>query len=431
MNWDTIAKAAQVSADTGLSYQRGLELALAQEEKMRAAQSGMMELALKDAFYEDRQAQMGLDLLSKMPVLNQALIDQEARAALSPFGRIESVKPITELGLQTIPVPEAVVPGIDTGSVGPAAKKIKEGFQSGVNPYPNPPGVNARPTPTPTLPPKGQRKPQGDIVQPLEDQLDLEEVAPINAALEETAAPMSPFTALRSPEFRRQMFDAMARTGSIPGLAVQSEKTFDALKGIRDAGFMAAKSSASLNQNAQEINAKLEMQRLEAQMKNAEFQMQLAQKAGDQNAERLYKTQMEMFKGMLDVLSSQTRPAPRGSSKEDPNAADYRRQLNQFQQRASGLEAEVVKKFRVMSPQNVQRLVRTNPQTWGPIVQEGQRLYELGAKYPSIRANYAGFSNLIGPAGKVGGAQLKTESLADRARRAREAKEKAAGSPRG
>lgn len=421
--WDTIAKAAQVSADTGSSYQRGIDLALAQEEKMRAAQSGMMDLALKDATFEDRQALMGLELLSKMPVINQKMIDEETRAALSPFGRISSINPVMDLGLRDIQIPEAAVPGISTGDIGTGAKKVLEGYKTGVNPYPNAPG--AKPTPSPSLPPKGQRKPQGDIVQPLEDQ-SADPV--VEQALAETARPTSIYSALRDPEFKRQMFDAMVRTGSVPGTNIQTDRTFEALKGIRDAGFMAAKSSASLNQNAQEFQAKLEMERLKAQKDNFEFQLDQARKAGDSNAARTHEAQLKVIDSMMKLIDSQTARPKSGSSKEDPNAADYRRQLNQFQTDfRNSVENQIKSLGGFVRPEMRARIVRDVIKSDPSIRNFLAELRQKADMYPAIARNYSGlFAEAGMPLGGAAPQQSSGEGTS-RADRFKQAKEKKLG----
>ena len=67
------------------------------------------------------------------------------------------------------------------------------------------------------------------------------------------------------------------------------------------------------------------------------------------------------------------------------------------------LEAATIKRFGVLTPENAQRLVKTNPGTYGPILEEAKRLWTLGNKWPDVRGNYAGFGGLI-TAGQQGAA---------------------------
>lgn len=498
---------AQGGLDAG---NRGIDTAIAQDEKLRAAQSGMMELALKDATFEDRQALMGLELLSKMPVLNQSMIDEETRAALSPFGRISSINPVMDLGLRGVPIPEAAVPGISTGDIGSGAKKVLEGYKTGVNPYPDSPQKGQRKPQAIVTPdewnqdetfkallkkgnpkaydrvmsgnqlpwqvsvsnltetearvfsdiqsrlldkflgtrqqkvydpasrariinydssfpfmPNAGRSPQGDIVQPLEDQ-SADPV--VEQALAETVRPTSIYSALRDPEFKRQMFDAMARTGSVPGTNIQTDRTFEALKGIRDAGFMAAKSSASLNQNAQEFQAKLEMERLKAQKDNFEFQLDQARKAGDSNAARTHEAQLKVIDSMMKLIDSQTVRPKSGSSKEDPNAADYRRQLNQFQTDfRNSVENQIKSLGGFVRPEMRARIVRDVIKSDPSIRNFLAELRQKADVYPAIARNYSGLFSEAGM--PLGGAapQQSSGGGTSRADRFKQAKEKKLG----
>lgn len=411
---------ANAPAGYGAALQ-GEKDAMAMETARRQQQDQMMELALKDAFYERKQKAMNIELLSKIPALNQAMIDEETRAALSPYGRIQSINPVMDLRLQAPQIPEAYAPGYDVSGLGPAARKVVDGYKTGQSQFegsPSPKPMTAQEKSIEKLrnmPETPSRSPQseGSIVQPLEGPL-------IDRALNEVATPKSPFSAMKNPEFQQKMFDAMARTGyqdplldprfvgdamnsmaftgQVPGMAVQTEKTFDALKGVRDASYLAAKSSAGMNQQAQEVQAKIELQRLEMQKNNAEFNLKLAQQAGDQNAERIAKAQSEYFRGLIDLIQSQTqRPARGGSSKEDPNAADFRKQLNQLQSDVRNSVEEQIKSLGgFVTPERRARIQKDILKSDPTIAGLAEALRSKAGQYPQIAANYSGLFSQLG-----------------------------------
>lgn len=529
---------------------QGEKDAMAMDTMRRQQQEQMMELALKDAFYEDRQAQMGLELLTKMPVRNERRINQEIALAEDPLMRVQGpmgVGPYDSGGAQKyidMAMGQQPVRTMDVPTVGLGARMIDQGLKTGQRPQPPvPPEPTAQDSAIQRLRMMGpQRGPQGvvtpeewgknetfnsllgkvggeqarlvkngfmfpwhvqaqnltqeeqavfdnikrqmqqqyfgsqqdrtynpasrapgrspqsemNIVQPLEGDYrpgmgtdGVQQLEPTVVQADPDAEnamnfvsgkfKQSPFTALRNPEFRRMMFDSMARTGSVPGLALQSQTTLDALKGIGDARFLAAKQAATLNQQSQEVDAKLQASKAEAEMLNYQRAADLALKAGDANAERQLRQMVEMFRGIVDVYKT-TVPRPKsGGSKEDPNAVDFRKQLNQIQTNVrASVDAQIKALGGFVSPERRAKIMKDvvkNDPTIGGLAAE---LRAKAGQYPAIANNYSGlFSELGMPLGtgglsnRVGNSNVGPRSNKDRIREALEKKKSAGASPKG
>ena len=230
-------------------------------------------------------------------------------------------------------------------------------------------------------------------LQRLEDERDPR----VEDALNNMAASMdgSPYTALRDPRLRREMFDAMYRASR----GFQSNATLDALKSLDQTGFLAQKSAAQLNQQGAQTEAKLEINRLNQELSNMTRMAGYAARAQDAEAQRALQMEITAVRAMISTLQNQNpRPSSRGG-KEDPDVVDYRKQMNQFSQRLSSMEAEVIKKYGVLNSRSVQRLVKTNSREWGPVLSEAQRLYNLGKsspKYSGVLNNYKGLGSIVG-----------------------------------
>ena len=439
--WQTLALAAQDAQRGGEAYGQGMDLALKRNNEEMAAKEKMMELALKDAFYERRQKAMNLDLLSKIPALNQQMIDEETRSAMSPYGSIRGITGPSELNLrgQNLQIMPNQPPGMDFGSMIQGAGAAADGFKSRTNPY-APPPMTPQEQSIDRLRKMGDRAPQseGSIVQPLEGD------PRINNALNYVADGESKnFSPLKNEKLQQKMFDAMARTGyadplmdprfigdamnsmaftgQVPGMAVQTEKTFDALKGIRDAGFVAAKSSASMNQQAGEVQAKIQQRQLEIEVDYLTKREKLAAEAGDANASNELKAKIETLNGTLEILKSMTRPQPKrgGAAQEDPNKKDYRNRLKEFEQKNTGAMRDAAKKFAMLKPEQLERIIRTNPKAYGPVAAEAWAFYQEGlnnnwtdvlSKDRQVRRMFEG-GNTIG--GRIGGSEATVNKFQD------------------
>ncbi len=428
---------------------RGRDEADKSARMQRESQAQMMDLALKNASLEDRQAMLGLEMMKAIPVRNEPRIGQALALAVDPFSRIAPIQapgPVdTRSADAFIQMATGKRPDINLNipSIGVGANMIGSAMKSGeMKPAQKP--LSREETQAQSIEKlrgSGGRAPQSveSIVQPLEGTTSPYQnsavgpdgvtnlqpetiVADPNAeqALNFVSGEFkgSPYSALRNPEMRRMMFDSMVRTGSIPGLGIQTGDTMKALGDLEQTQFLAAKQAAQMNQKSQETSAEMEMKKAQMQIETLQRAADLAAKAGASNAENQLKAQIAQQQAMVDILKASmmaNRPRSAGAGKEDPNKKNYRDQLMRFQDKYDRLQADVVKNFRFMTPENVSRIVRMNPGQYGPTIEEAKRLYDLGSKWPDVRQNFEGFGNIITSGGgqqqQPGGAKNRAAEL--------------------
>lgn len=409
------------------SFLKSEDASIKNTEARRQAEQSAMNLALRNSTYELEPVKMALDLMRSLPVRDERRINRELSLAVDPFSRIDSIQAPSSGGsivdearrlIQKATTPSG---GIDFNipSVGVGANMIDKGFSSGSI---VPQGANIK-----NLSPQersierlrnGGRSPQSvdSLVQPLEGDsspyqndgaTNLEPQVIMGDPNVEKALnhidgqfAMSPYSALRNPEMRAMMIDSMLRQGFVNGLGIQTDSTGEALKSLQNTQFMAAQKAAQMNQKAQEITAKSEIDQRKMEIDLLERAALIAGQNNNKEDQRRYDAKVAELKAMVDVLESKDRRnrphAPRaGAGKEDPNKKNLRDQLMKFQDKYDRLQADVVKNYRFMTPQNVARIVKLNPGEYGPIVEEAKRLYKLGAKWPDVRDNFEGFGNII------------------------------------
>lgn len=409
------------------SRELGLEMKMAEYE--RNAQLQMMDLAIKNAGLEDRQAMLGLEMMKSIPVRNEPRIGQALALAVDPFSRIAPIQAPGQFDTNSADAFLQMAAGkrpdinINMPSVGVSANMIGSAMKSGEK-QPAQKPLSREETQAQSIEKlrgAGGRAPQSveSIVQPLEGTTSPYQnsavgpdgvtnlqpetiVADPNAeqALNFVSGEFkgSPYSALRNPEMRRMMFDSMVRTGSIPGLGIQTGDTMKALGELEQTQFLAAKQAAQMNQKSQETSAELELKKKLGELENTRTAAALAEKAGASEAQRQLKAQEMVLEAAVRALTASmaaNRPRSAGAGKEDPNKKNYRDQLMRFQDKYDRLQADVVKNFRFMTPENVSRIVRMNPGQYGPTIEEAKRLYNLGAKWPDVRQNFEGFGNII------------------------------------
>ena len=450
------------SGKDALEHSRNAQRTAVQDfDAQMASRNKMMDLALRDSMLEDSQVKMGLDLIKALPVRNEQAIDKRInqankqfeglRPVMAPIGvDPEKFKAYAEEAMGS----EAPV-SLSVPSVGVGAKMIKDSYQSGKlpqnkqqspqrspqgymdNPFasePNwqfqlgqaPDGAHVQSedpnviTASPLVlagsgdqgvqpleggqPSSGGQSPYGGQPGiPAQEQADPRIANALDHVTSQIQA--SPYEALRNPHLRRAMFDAMARQGSIPNLAIQSEPTIKSLGELDQTQFLAAKQAATLNQQSAQAQAKLEMADNQHQIESLTKIRELAERKQDHQMARQLQAQIQLLQGSISVMNNQTRPKSAARGSEDKNKTDYRRQLNDFTKDIQRINAATIRQFGVLDPQSVRELVQTEPETWQPIMDNANRLYNLGKSkgWNDVLDNYEGFGNLIRSSGKAPG----------------------------
>lgn len=411
------------------AFLKGQSDAMKAAQMEREAQVQMMDLALKNSSMEDRGVIDFSNMLKSISTRNEPRIQQAIALAVDPFSRIAPIQAPGQFDTNSADAFLQMAAGkrpdinINMPSVGVSANMIGSAMKSGEK-QPAQKPLSREETQAQSIEKlrgTGGRAPQSveSIVQPLEGttspyqnsavgpdgvtNLQPETItADPNAeqALNFIAGNFkgSAYSAMRNPEMRRMMIDSMVRQGFVPGLGLQTGDTMKALGELEQTQFLAAKQAAQMNQKSQETSAELELKKKLGELENTRTAAALAEKAGASEAQRQLKAQEMVLEAAVRALTASmaaNRPRSAGAGKEDPNKKNYRDQLMRFQDKYDRLQADVVKNFRFMTPENVSRIVRMNPGQYGPTIEEAKRLYNLGAKWPDVRQNFEGFGNII------------------------------------
>ena len=412
------------------SFLKSEDASIKNTEARRQAEQSAMNLALRNSTYELEPVKMALDLMRSLPVRDERRINRELSLAVDPFSRIDGIQAPSSGGsivdearrlIQKATTPSG---GIDFNipSVGVGANMINQGFSSGSI---VPQGANIK-----NLSPQersieklrgGGRSPQSvdSLVQPLEGDSSPYQNMPGATNLEPQVImgdpnvekalnhidgqfAMSPYSALRNPEMRALMIDSMLRQGFINGLGIQTDSTGEALKSLQNTQFMAAQKAAQMNQKAQEVTAKSEIDQRKMEIDLLERAALIAGQNNNKEDQRRYDAKVAELKAMVDVLKSKdnvNRPrAPRaGSSKEDPNKKDYRNQLNEAQdQIRKSVDAQIAAFGGVVGPEKRARIIKDTVAKDPSIAQLIAGLRAKAKTWPDVANNYSQLFEMVG-----------------------------------
>lgn len=412
--------------------QRGLELALAQDQKMRQAKEQMMELALKDATYEPRQALAFLDLVRKTPASNEPRIAQSIALATDPFSSVTQISapapmeadPTLEKYRRQIQESRDQLSGQSVGltprGLGESGREVKEGYESGGAKLPL--KLNKQQDAIERLRATPSRSPQseGSIVMPLEGDIPvsvggvsqmpatvIEGDPEAERALTHTLGRLSElddpkysqvFNSLMDPELRKKMIGAIALQGYVPGLAIQTDATAERVKALDSAQFMAAKSSTQMNQQASEAQAKMQLARLEARERELLDYARLAAEQGNKADKARIDMELERLKLALDAWRNGKPPATRGgSAKEDPNQASYRRRLEKAEQNIARFNSKLAGEFAGLDAATIKEIVKASPEDMADF-NTLKALWLDGQNFTQVRNNFKNslFSGISG-----------------------------------
>lgn len=435
IDFRALGQGMQAGAGAYDAMVKGGRDAQADDQQKRQAQEQMMQLALKDANFENSQVINFVNMLKSLPVSNEPRLQQAQSMAADPFSRVQSVQSPGATDSSKLQMYLDVATGkrpdvsLSMPSAGVGARMMDNSWKSGQMP----PGTSMQPQASPQMSPMdaaiqrlrdGQNRApqgtfdQGSIVQPLEG--DLPGVQPLEPTqiqgdpnAEQALSFVhgqfkgSPYAAMRDPQFQRMMMDSMMRQGFVNGLGLQTDVTNERLKSLDQSQFIAAKSATQMNQRSGEVSAQLQEQKSKMEIQALEKAADLAMRANDKASADQLKAQVEMLKAGLAVLHTEKvaeKPAAaRGGGKEDPNKKDYRAQLGKLQERVNAESAKITAQFPFMPPQALQQMIKTQLKNMPDVMNMSSQLHALGTqKYPDVLQNYPGLFSTFGFSGNPG-----------------------------